>query len=110
MSKISLIIKREYTTRVMKKSFLLLTFLTPILLAGMVALVFYLSSIKDDKVKTIMLVDETGLYSNTLESNNTYIFHTFVVACRFVESTPKRRRFLGGFTYQKTICEPTLHQ
>ena len=74
MSKISLIIKREYTTRVMKKSFLLLTFLTPILLAGMVALVFYLSSIKDDKVKTIMLVDETGLYSNTLESNNTYIF------------------------------------
>ena len=36
MSKIGLIIKREYVQRVSKKSFLLLTFLTPILFAALV--------------------------------------------------------------------------
>ncbi|MDR0810944.1 MAG: ABC transporter permease, partial [Paludibacter sp.] len=74
MSKISLIIKREYTTRVAKKSFILLTFLTPLLFVAMIALVAYLSTLKDDKTKTIMLVDETGLYQNVFKSNATYIF------------------------------------
>ena len=36
MSKIHLIIQREYTTRVMKRSFLLLTFLTPLFFAAMI--------------------------------------------------------------------------
>ena len=35
MNKIGLIIKREYLTRVRKRSFLLLTFLGPILMAAM---------------------------------------------------------------------------
>jgi ABC-2 type transport system permease protein len=58
----------------MKKSFILLTFLTPLLFAGMIALVFYLSSIKDDKVKTVILADETGLYSGILKSSENYVF------------------------------------
>jgi len=74
MSKISLIIKREYTTRVMKKSFILLTFLTPVLFAGMIALVVWLGGIKDDKVKTIMVIDKTQQYKDVLKSNESYTF------------------------------------
>lgn len=74
MSKISLIIKREYTTRVMKKSFILLTFLTPVLFAGMIALVIWLGSIKDDKVKTIVVIDKTHQYKDVLKSNESYTF------------------------------------
>jgi len=74
MSKISLIIKREYTTRVMKKSFILLTFLTPVLFAGMMALIVWLGGIKDDKVKTIAVIDNTHLYSKVLKSNDVYSF------------------------------------
>ena len=74
MSKINLIIKREYTTRVMKKSFILLTFLTPILMVGMVSLIVYLGTIKDDKIKTIVVVDKTGLYKDVLQSNESYTF------------------------------------
>jgi len=74
MSKISLIIKREYTTRVMKKSFILLTFLTPVLFAGMMALIVWLGGIKDDKVKTIAVIDNTHLYSKVLKSNEVYSF------------------------------------
>jgi len=74
MSKISLIIKREYTTRVMKKSFILLTFLTPVLFAGMIALIVWLGGIKDDKNKSIAVLDRTHLYTNVLKSNDAYSF------------------------------------
>ena len=74
MSKINLIIKREYTTRVMKKSFILLTFLTPILMVGMIALIVFLGTIKDDKVKKIVVVDKTQLYKDVLKNNESYIF------------------------------------
>ncbi len=74
MSKISLIIKREYTTRVMKKSFIILTFLTPLLFAGMISVPLWLSSIKDDAKKHIVVIDRTNLYHEVLKNNETYVF------------------------------------
>ncbi len=74
MSKINLIIKREYTTRVMKKSFILLTFLTPLLIVGMVAMIVWLGSIKDDAVKKIVVIDQTKLYKDVLKNNESYVF------------------------------------
>ena len=95
MSKISLIIKREYTTRVMKKSFILLTFLTPVLFAGMMALIIWLGGIKDDKVKNIVVIDNTHLYSKVLKSNEVYSF-------QFVEGqldqVKKQKSQNGDFT------------
>ncbi len=38
MNKISVIIKREYVTRVRKKSFIIMTILAPVLMAAMVIL------------------------------------------------------------------------
>lgn len=95
MSKINLIIKREYTTRVMKKSFILLTFLTPVLFAGMIALIVWLGGIKDDKVKNIVVVDKTHLYTNVLKSNEAYTFR-FVDAP--VEEIKKQNAENGKFT------------
>ena len=74
MSKISLIIKREYTTRVMKKSFIILTFLTPILFAGMIMIPLWLSSIKDNGKKIIMVIDNSNKYHEVLKSNEDYTF------------------------------------
>lgn len=74
MSKISLIIKREYSTRVMKKSFIILTFLTPILFAGMIMVPLWLASIKDNAKKRIIVIDNTQLYRNVLINNETYTF------------------------------------
>ena len=74
MSKISLIIKREYTTRVMKKSFIILTFLTPLLFAGMITVPLWLSSIKDSNKKHIVVIDRTHSYTQVLKSNESYIF------------------------------------
>jgi ABC-2 type transport system permease protein len=58
----------------MKKSFILLTFLTPVLFAGMIALVVWLGGIKDDKMKTIVVVDRTHLYKDVFKNNESYKF------------------------------------
>ena len=95
MSKISLIIKREYTTRVMKKSFILLTFLTPVLFVGMISLIVWLGGIKDDKVKSIAVIDKTHLYEKVLKSNESYSFR-FVNAP--VDEIKKQTKDNGQFT------------
>ncbi|MFK7757534.1 MAG: ABC transporter permease [Flavobacteriales bacterium] len=65
MSKTSLIIKREYLTRVTKKSFLIVTFLVPILfvavLAGVVAL-----GLSESNDHNVLIVDSSGILSENV--------------------------------------------
>ena len=51
MSKLNLIIKREFIAKVRNKSFIVMTFLSPLILVGMGALVFFLMKKNDEKVK-----------------------------------------------------------
>ena len=48
MSIISLIIKREFIAKVRNKSFIVMTFLSPLLFVGIAMFVGYLSSMKAD--------------------------------------------------------------
>lgn len=90
MSKISLIIKREYTTRVMKPSFILLTFLTPILIGAMIMVPLLLAQIEDDAVNKIIVVDQTGLYSNIFENNEKYVFETVDQSLEELKQAPEK--------------------
>lgn len=74
MSKIGLIIEREYKTRVLKKSFILLTLLTPVLLVALILVPLWLSTIKDDTKQHIVVIDKSGLYESVLKSNDLYTF------------------------------------
>lgn len=74
MSKIGLVIKREYMTRVRKKSFLILTILTPFLMVALIALPLLLSMVKDSSVRNIAVSDTKGAYISRLESNKQYKF------------------------------------
>ncbi len=74
MSKIGLIIKREYLRRVSKKSFILLTFLTPFLFAAMIFVPLLLSTIQSDEVRNVAIIDNTGKYANLFEDNESYHF------------------------------------
>ena len=74
MSKIGLIIKREYLRRVSKKSFILLTFLTPFLFAALAFVPLWLSSIKGDEVHTVAILDATGKYAPLFEDTESYRF------------------------------------
>lgn len=64
MSKIAIVIGREYLTRVKKKSFLILTILMPFLVVLMVAAPIALGTLKDDKQRPVVVLDQTGKYAN----------------------------------------------
>lgn len=74
MNKIALIIKREYTTRVMKPSFIVLTLLTPFLIVAMIMIPLLLSQIKDDTEKKIVVIDRTGCYQSVFADNENFKF------------------------------------
>lgn len=75
-SKILPIIGREYTTRVRKKTFIILTIVTPFLIAGLIALPFLLGAIKDTDQKTIFIVDQTHRYEQLFKDTPQYHFQT----------------------------------
>jgi len=66
MSKIWLIIQREYLTRVRKKSFIIMTLITPLLLAAFMVLPALLVSMSDE-TETVMVLDKSGLIAGKLE-------------------------------------------
>ncbi|MFN8240823.1 MAG: ABC transporter permease [Bacteroidales bacterium] len=67
MNKISVIIKREYLTRVRKKSFIIMTLLAPILMASVVVLPALLMTNKDADFKKIAVVgDGSNLFNNVI--------------------------------------------
>ncbi len=68
MDKILLILKREYISRVKKKSFLLVTFLMPILIGGLYALSIYLSVKDSDDEFLIKVIDESGYVGDKIEA------------------------------------------
>ncbi|MCZ4223580.1 ABC transporter permease [Pedobacter rhodius] len=70
MNKILLIIKREYLSRVKKKSFLIMTFLTPLIIAGFYGLIIYFS-IKgiNDKTDKVAVINENKTLTEKLASN-----------------------------------------
>ena len=59
-SKIWLIIKREYKTRVQTKSFMLSTFLTPLLIFGFMGLFIFINISGNEAPKQVIVIDETG--------------------------------------------------
>jgi ABC-2 type transport system permease protein len=69
MNKILLIIKREYLTRVKKKSFLIMTLLGPVLIAGFLSLAIYLG-MSDSSVQNVVVVDEAKLVSKAFEDSD----------------------------------------
>lgn len=73
MNKIRLIILREYLTRVRKKSFIVMTFLGPLLMAAVWIVPYYLTTISDD-IKVISVLDESSLFYETLEGDETTKF------------------------------------
>lgn len=75
MNHLSLIIKREYLTKVKNKSFIVMTFLSPLIMIALIAVVAYLSQLNNDKQRTISVLDETGLLKEVFQNtdNTTYV-------------------------------------
>ena len=73
MKNILLIIKREYLTRVKKKSFIIMTILAPLLIAGVYGIAIW-AALKGVDQKQINVVDESGLFVDKFQNSESYQF------------------------------------
>ena len=76
MNKIGLIIKREYLTRVRKRSFIIMTFLGPILMAAIYVIPIMLALNSSTKNMRVAVVDESHWFEDRFTNNEQ---HTFVL-------------------------------
>ncbi|WP_298881696.1 ABC transporter permease [uncultured Polaribacter sp.] len=89
MSKLKLIIQREFIAKVRNKSFIVMTFLSPLIMVGMGALVYFLMQKNDEKIKKIVYVDNSGLFSKEDFKNSKTIHYTDYTALG-IEETKKK--------------------
>ena len=100
MSKIGLIIQREYASRVKKRSFLVITILVPLLIAGLGFLAMWLS-IQETKNIRVLVVDPGNLCGGKvfvgMEENPPATFY-------FQQDDISLDEFQHSEKYQSTIC------
>ena len=69
MSKIGLVIGREYFTRVKKKSFLIMTILVPLLMMAFYAAIIWISMKGGTDTQKIAIIDEAGIIKNEIPTD-----------------------------------------
>lgn len=74
MSKIWIIIQREFLYRITKKSFLVLTILMPFVIAATIFVPIWLSMMEGDGMKQVVVIDKTGKYLPQFRNNESYCF------------------------------------
>jgi ABC-2 type transport system permease protein len=77
MNKVLLIIQREYLTRVKKRSFIIMTILGPLLMAAIVVVPMYLAT-RNNELKTVAVIDETGIFFEKFKDTDDLKFHYIV--------------------------------
>lgn len=78
MGKIGLIIHREIMAKLRSKTFIIMTFLAPVLVAGFFGVVIWMS-MSDKADQNILVIDETEFFKDKL-SGNDYITFSFTSA------------------------------
>ena len=68
MGALGLIIRREYKARVSNRSFIIMTFLSPLIVVGMIMLITYLTQLNQAGKQTIVVVDESGMFYKEFEN------------------------------------------
>src|SRR5829696_7043226 len=74
MKKTWLIIKREYLSRVRKKTFILSTILTPLLFAAVIGIVIFIT-VKNVSHENVAVVDPKGYLKSNLENSKIVSYH-----------------------------------
>ncbi|HEX5742799.1 MAG TPA: ABC transporter permease, partial [Flavobacteriaceae bacterium] len=78
MNKLALIIQREFLAKVRNKTFIIMTFLSPLLIIGFTALIVFLGKMNNNEAKVVAYVDESQLFtSEDFESSEEISFLDF---------------------------------
>ncbi len=74
MNNLKLIIKREFIARVRNRTFVVMTFLSPLIFVGMISLIAWLATLNNDEVREIAFFDETGSFISDFKSSDQIIY------------------------------------
>ncbi len=74
MNKIWVILRREYITRVAKRSFLLMTILVPLLIFGFYAAIIAVAISGGNEKQNIAVIDEESLFNGKIENKDNFNF------------------------------------
>lgn len=112
MNNIWLIVQREYLIRVRKKSFLIMSILGPILFGAIMFVPALITIFASEDEKRIAIVDESGLFHDKFESNESLIFSVVSTNIDEAKTALKEKKYDGvllipdielsnpqGFTY-----------
>ena len=85
-SKIGIIIGREFTERVQKKSFIITTLITPLLIIGLIFAPLLISSYSDDDTRTVVVVDDSKTIAQHLTGNKEIVFEETLLPIEIARS------------------------
>ncbi len=110
MNHLPLIIKREYLTKVRNKSFIIMTFLSPMIMIGLIALVAYLSQLNTSEDRTISVLDETGLLQSVFtDSEHTYYHYLTDISLENAKDLVTSKEEYGLLYVQKSSDSSQLY-
>jgi ABC-2 type transport system permease protein len=98
MNKLKLIIRREFLAKVKNKSFIVMTVLSPLLMVGLVMLIFYLNEKNSEDVRTIVLVDESNLIASVFTDTKSTKYKD-LTALGIEEARKQAKDFYYGVLY-----------
>jgi len=104
MGVLSLIIKREFISKVRNKSFIVMTFLGPLLIVAMSALIAYLSNANEGEVKKIAIHDEAAIFKNDFK-NSDEVQYTDLSAMPFQTAKDTASNSYEGMIYVPKVAD-----
>jgi len=104
MDKLWLIIKREYMTRVRRRSFILATFLTPLAFAVFFVVVGFILSYESDDVRRIAIIDKGNVLEGSIKDAENLYFQFVNVDLEIL------RRDFDQFDYDGILLIPPIKE
>jgi len=95
MRNLQLIIKREYLARVRNKTFVVMTFLSPIIMVAMIMLIAYLTSLNNDEEKIVGVHDVSNIVFDEFQEqkNTVYINLSHLDLTTAIDSVDKKEYY-----------------
>ncbi|WP_313578451.1 ABC transporter permease [Chishuiella sp.] len=100
MKNIFLIAQRDFLSQVKNKAFIIMTFLSPLLIAGAGAVIFFLSTANNSEVKNIAIVDESSKFITSFKSSKQMMFSIYTPQeLQAIKDTLKDSKYLNAILH-----------
>ncbi|HRH50477.1 MAG TPA: ABC transporter permease [Panacibacter sp.] len=108
MNKIALVARREFLTRVQKKTFLLTTILLPVIIFGFYALIIYFSVSSGSNTK-IAVADNANIFNGKLENSDEVTFSFLQNETKASLEKKVNSKEYGGYIYIPAGTKPLIN-